>query len=506
MNKLFAFVLLLLLAPIAMGQSLDSPLSKKKMRKDLETFKNIRLEANSGLYKYRTKAQIDSTWDWATQEIERSQTYRDFYKIICQITDFEGSTHNSTGLSKRVAQSRKSETHGYFPFSIKVLGGKVLVNSEQARIPLGAEIVAINGMQMTSVISSLYKYYTTDGKNTSGKTIGINYAFPLYFRYQYGLQDSFAIAYRAHGAVGLEKSTLSGVGYAGFAKSIKGRFSAPFDEGYYKDWETEEMYTFEELNDSVARLTINSFAIGGNAEAEEHLAYVAFLDSVFGKMKTEQTRHLVLDIRNNGGGSDPNDLVTYSYLTDRNFSENTEAFVSFWKVPYVRLIQAGIPFFLKPFAKMIYKKRLKKEFPVQKMGHFYQDSSSNDHKVRTPNENAFSGRVYMLVGPRIASAGSLFAAMAAGDEQTTVIGEETMGGYYGHNGHTHVPFRLPKTKIETSIFLVNLEQDVLPRENQPRGRGVMPDFEVIQSHDDFLNHVDTQMNFTLGLIQNGKTK
>ncbi len=86
-------ILLISLATIAFGQSVDDSFSKDKMRKDLEVFKQLRVQANSGLYKYRTKEQIDSIYNWAENEIKKSRSYLDFYNIICQLTDFEGSAH-----------------------------------------------------------------------------------------------------------------------------------------------------------------------------------------------------------------------------------------------------------------------------------------------------------------------------------------------------------------------------------------------------------------------------
>jgi len=61
------------------GQSIDDSFSRKKMKEDLKVFKRIRLEANSGLYKYRTKEQIDSIYVWAKNKVENSSTYLDFY-------------------------------------------------------------------------------------------------------------------------------------------------------------------------------------------------------------------------------------------------------------------------------------------------------------------------------------------------------------------------------------------------------------------------------------------
>lgn len=52
---------------------------------------------------YGAKASIDSIYAWAFEEIERSTTLGDFYKIILQITDFEGSLHNNTTLPKAIS-------------------------------------------------------------------------------------------------------------------------------------------------------------------------------------------------------------------------------------------------------------------------------------------------------------------------------------------------------------------------------------------------------------------
>ena len=121
-------------------------------------------------------------------------------------------------------------------------------------------------------------------------------------------------------------------------------------------------------------------------------------------------------------------------------------------------------------------------------------------KAREPNKNAFTGNIYLLISPRVASAGSLFAAMVAGNENTITIGEEAMGGYYGHNGHTDFGYILPKSKILTEFSIDNIEQDVPKKSNQFYNRGIIPDYNVKQTFEDFLNNVDTQMNFTLKLI------
>lgn len=111
-KAIYLHLLFLLFSNALFSQSIDDTLSSKKMKKDLEVFKNIRLKANSGLYKYRTKAEIDSIYKWAFNEIEKSKTYRDFYNIISTVTDFEGSTHNNTSFSEKMKKSIQQEKKG----------------------------------------------------------------------------------------------------------------------------------------------------------------------------------------------------------------------------------------------------------------------------------------------------------------------------------------------------------------------------------------------------------
>jgi C-terminal processing protease CtpA/Prc len=175
-------------------------------------------------------------------------------------------------------------------------------------------------------------------------------------------------------------------------------------------------------------------------------------------------------------------------------------------MPYIKYIYTKVPRFLRPLGVGKYNKLFQEDFYVEKDNRFYQGPLSQDHKIRKPNKNNFTGNIYLLTSPAVASAGSLFAAMVAGNKNTTVIGEETLGGYYGHNGHTPLGYILPKSKIETFFSAVNLEQDVPKKENQKHNRGIIPDINISQTFEDYLQQKDTQMNFVLKLIKKNRTE
>lgn len=483
------------------AQSVDDPFSKDKMRKDLDVFKQIRIKANSGLYKYRTEAQIDSIYKWAEKEIEKSNTYLDFYNIICHLTDFEGSLHNNTSFSKKHLNSLKKEVSGYFPYPIKWVSGKWRINFNNGEIPLGSELIEINNIPIDEVIQNLYKYYTTDGINLTGKRIGLRTHFSRYYRLNYGQKDTFNVKYKGLDSKVEAVKTIKSVGYVKYYRHFLSRHSKPIDQIYYSDLAPGKKYKYEQIDSSTGIFTIFDLAIGGNEDSKEHKKYLIFLDSIFKNIKDSDVKNLIIDVRQCGGGTDPNDVVTYSYLTSRTFQESKQIWSSFQKLPYLKYYDSPFPRFIRPFGVGKYNKQFEKRFPIEKDGKYFISEGEDEMKVRKPNKHNFKGNIYILISPAVASAGSLFAAMVVGNKNTIAIGEETMGGYYGHNGHTPLGYVLPKSKIVIDFSMDNIEQDVPKKSNQLYDRGIIPDYEVSQTLEDFLNNEDTQMNFTLELLK-----
>ncbi len=498
MKKFYSilYALLFLIPFIGYAQSIDTPFPQRKMKKDLRVFQKIREAGNSGLYTYRSKEAIDSIYKWAFDEIPQLHSYRDFYNLISQLTDFEGSIHNETYWSKKLMESLKKEESGYFPIPLKIVEGDLRVNSEEMHIPLGSKIVSINNHQAQELIVKLGKYYTTDGFNQNGKEVGINKHFSRYYRYHYGSEKSFIVRYQEPESNSVKTIVLESVGFNKYYTRFQNRHSAIIDGVLYDSEEGSEAYSLKKVDSTTAILTIDSFSFGEDDD-KDHLAYQQFLDSVFTNLNHKEYKNLIVDIRNNGGGQSPNDMITLSYLADSPQKEIREAWVSFTKnIPYWRYLKMGVPFWQKPIAKIKFKKILKEMLPIVRERKRYY----SDIKTYAPNKNRFRGQVYLLTGPAVASAASLFAAMVSSNTDTILVGEETGGGYYGHNGAFPVTYRLPNSKFDIRFSVVNLTQDVKEKPLQPFGRGVIPDYKVSQNFNDFIKNNDTQMEFVLDLI------
>lgn len=288
--------LFLLFCFITFGQHIEEQMSTKKMKKDFEVFKDIRLQANSGLYKHRSKAQIDSIYQWAEQQMERSSTYLDFYNIICQLTDFEGSLHNGTRLPDKYRKNLRAETSGYFPYPIKWIDGKWRINFENGELPLGAEILEINGEPISDIIKNLYKYFTTDGDNITGKRIGLRSQFSEYYRLHYGQKKEFNVTFKMPNSNSEKTKTLQSVSNSDYYSNFRELHSKPLDLVYYISLKEDQKYGYKQLDSSTGILTIHSFSMG-NEYSDEHKRYAAFLDSVFTKIKNDRLKNLIVDVR-----------------------------------------------------------------------------------------------------------------------------------------------------------------------------------------------------------------
>ena len=67
-----------------------------------------------------------------------------------------------------------------------------------------------------------------------------------------------------------------------------------------------------------------------------------------------------------------------------------------------------------------------------------------------------------------------------------------------------VEYVLPNSKIKTRFSVVFVNQDVVSKPSQPIGRGIIPDYEVSQTLEDFIKNEDSQMKFVLKLVEGKK--
>lgn len=462
----------------------DKSFDKETLLKDFDVFQQIYQEANAGLYKFHSKKEIDKVFSANRKKISDKTSYRDFYNLIWNVVEYSGSCHSNLSFPDSITNILYQKKI-FFPLPLKYLSGKVYVNAANQEIPLGSEIISINKIDAKAFCNNVSKYASTDGHNVTGKFAFLETNWLPFFIYlQYGEQKSFLVKSRKDGVI--LNTTLNAADYIAIISIYDNKFIPTYQETL------EQEYSLKYLDKQTALLNVNTFALGGPT-TDEHKKYANFLDSVFTDLKTNNTPNLIVDVRQNGGGNDPNDLLLYSYITKRNFRENLSAFTLFNTVPLQQ-------YYFEEYSDEIkdLEEQLKEEHSELKDGKYYQNDTFN--KVWQPNVNAFQGKTYLLIDPFVGSAGSLFASMVKSDENSVVVGQETLGGYYGHTGHIPVTYKLPNTKLMVTFSIVDLDQDVKKLRDQKQGDGIKPDFLVEPTITEYLNSIDVALEFVMQLI------
>ena len=470
--------------------ALTRPLARAAVLADLRLFQRIQEQANAGLYKYHSKAQLDSAFAAAQAQVTNAPTLLEAYQLVASLTDFAGSLHSDTLLPDSASSAMSRQT-AFFPFPVKWVAGSLRLDYDGAALPVGTELLAVNGVAAADLLRTLGRYYTTDGFNQTGKLAGVSEYFARYFYLRYGPALNFEVTYQLPGEATPQQQRFDAASYATVEQRYRHRHSAALDSGTLP-------YQFRVMGPA-AVLTLPTFDIGDNARSPAHRAYRRFLDSCFTVLRDAPAiKGVVVDVRGNGGGTDPNDLLTFSYLAQRPFRENREAVVLFQTIPYGRYLLTDHQGPRRWLEKRQLQRELRREFRPAADGHYYQRAA--DNPVYQLSALRTLKPVYLLIDGRVASAASLFAALVRGNTSAVVIGEETMGGYYGHTGHTPVAYQLPNTGLITKFSLVDLQQDVPPRASQLPGRGVLPDYPAAQSPDDFITGRDSQLALALKLL------
>lgn len=476
---------------------LNGEFTSAQFVEDLRAFRAIREQANSGLYAYRSRKQIDSIYQKAEEAAANSKNIFDFYKVIAGVTDFEGSCHNYTDLPNQASYywAQKAE---YLPLTLKNIDGRLLQDSKDNKIPLAAEIISINGISAKEMINRLSHYYFSDGYSMPYKeTRGFEKGMLDKFYIEFGTHKQYVINYQWNGQIHVV--TLPGISLDAFKKLQESRYSLGFEKELIA-----EKYRLSKEDDHIYRLSIRGFDFATDEKDPAYKKFSIFLDQMMDTLEREKIENLIIDLRGNTGGSGALYQKVFTYLTQRPFRDSHYAYTSFNEVPMAEKLIIT-PLFLANGVndKSGLNNYLKEHYPKQAQGRYYWADDKNP--LILPNEKTFKGQIYLLADERVASAASHLASLIKSYTNAIVIGKETVGGYYEHNGHFPVVYELPNTGIQTGFSIVHVIQDARNLPDQKKGQGIIPDYEIRITNQEFVAQSDVYLKKALELQkQNNK--
>lgn len=120
-------------------------------------------------------------------------------------------------------------------------------------------------------------------------------------------------------------------------------------------------------------------------------------------------------------------------------------------------------------------------------------------REKSPLAPHFSGKLILLADGGSYSATTEFIALVRLYHRGVIVGEETGGGFYGCTAGKIYTDQLPNTGIK--VFVPTLRFINSTHDDEPKGHGIYPDYEVPLAYDDWIVDHDAVLEFALNLTK-----
>ena len=449
--------------------------SKEELQQDYTLLRNILEKKHPSLYWYTPKDSMDYFFNEGYKAINDSMTELQFgWKILAPLTTTIHCGHTSFSMSKGWNKFIKNKSIPSFPLFLKVWNDTMAViynlNKDDSIIKKGTLITSINGLKSSDIISRMFDYMVEDGYSDNVNYIRLSTSFPYFHRNIFGLYKTYNVGFIDSN--GVEKNTSIPL-YNVLPDSLVKRKKIEKELKKSDSFKRFENIRSLQIDTSTALMTINSFSKG-------HLKN--FFKRSFRKLRESNTKNLVIDIRANGGGDINNYVLLTKFLRNTSFKVADTAYSNDKGFgPFTKHVSSG--FFNNIGLLFVTRKEKDGKYHFRYWEH---------HTFKPKRSNHFNGEVYVLINGLTFSASTLFCNSVKGQQNITLVGEETGGGWYGNSGIMIPDIKLPNTKLRVRLPYFRLVQYNHIAE---KGTGVIPDVYIKPVYKDLVNGVDTKMEW-----------
>jgi len=476
---LFIFLFLICVA-VGVAQKNAPPLTKmapELLREDLLLLKHI-LEANHpSLYWYTPKDSIDAYFETALSSLTDSLNEVQFKNKVAYIISKIRCGHTTVRFSKAYSKKAAAYRFPQFPLSLKAWGDSLIVlNSMVPKDPVfkrGTIITSINGKSNRQLLDTIFQFMSTDGYSENYKNQVVSGNFPAWYKTILGIDSVYHVTYidsTGKEAMALLKSFSPKLDtFKKGAPELLFSFVKPTRKQLRKAGLLANRSMVLDTATSTAFIRLGTFT-GGQLKT--------FFRRSFNTIQQQHIKNVVIDLRENGGGKVYNSIRLAEYMADHSFRVGDSVVAISRKFTFGRYIKPSLIYW---FAM---------NFGARKMDDELIHIRHYETKEFKPKEKYhFKGDVYLVQGGFSFSAATMFISYLKGQNNVTVVGEETGGGYYG-NSAMHIPtIHLPNTGLQVTLPMYRLVIDA----NRPKGHGVIPDIEIQPSSQAIKKGVDLKI-------------
>ncbi|MEZ2337378.1 S41 family peptidase [Mucilaginibacter sp. RCC_168] len=441
--------LLFILFRTAFAQSVNDiskQIAPELLQQDFTALRDTLQKIHAGLYRYKSKAEMDRLFDRYFKELDHPMNEVAYFAIISQLISGIEDGHTECFLPKDFINQFITQVK-LFPIQPRFIGNNAYVPCNTRELPAGTEIISIDHRSIGTIRKRLFEHLSSDGRIQTEKYVKVNDGhdpFAYLYNVVYGIKENFEIKYKTVGGATAVKTIA-----AGYFKNME----CPPPGRVIPNRYLELAYQ----PGNVAVMTIRTFANEYLVQTKENLA--DFLAASFKELENKKIGSLIIDLRENGGGDDSNGALLYSYLTDHPFAY---------------------------YASLSSTTKAIKDHP-------------DLVELQQPHKGNYKGKVVFLTSGKSFSGAAEFSSIARSNNRGVFVGEETGGGYYGNTSGNKITFFLPNTQIKVNIPVFKYVMAV--KKTKHKDRGTIPDYLIVQSMNDIIQHQDVQMNFAIEIAQ-----
>tara|TARA_B100000945_G_scaffold254812_1_gene211950 strand:- start:103 stop:1575 length:1473 start_codon:yes stop_codon:yes gene_type:complete len=478
-------MLLLVTGVPAQDTQLRQVFSGQQINEDLDRMQHILDSMHPGLHLYITPEELKQEFAECRVDKNQSQSLRHTFLKFATIVDKIRCGHTYASIPNS-AQEELQNDAVFFPLPLKFLQARAYVNHKRVDLPCGVEVLSINGIAISKLIPQLMPFVTGDGFVDEYRYELLGDLFAMSLATAFPQKGQFLVEFRKHNG-DVSMKTVQGID--GFRLQARMRNVAFGRQPVLP-------FRFEQVLPNTAVIAIDTF--DNDYGAPPFRVYRSFLTKTFKALeRLPDIKNLILDLRLNEGGYTRNEMMLYSYLSDKPFREMQDGEATGKIIQYKddlsRLYQTR---------GMIrgYERRLDRELePATDEGF----SLSEEWIPRLqPAERRFQGDIFVLTSGRTHSAGACICSRLRESDKAIFIGEETGGVHGAFTAGTTLVYALPNTGIELAVPI--LKYNTLKKMPAESGRGVKPDHLVRVRPEDLVSGEDRIMKFAIELVRRQK--
>ncbi len=461
-------------------------LSTDAVRADVAVAREAYERVHPGYDRYTKRAQLDAAWDDIVDDAEAANgmTLGTFYLRLQATLALIRCDHTKVELSP--AQVKRRETDPvYLPAVWEVVDGHAFVlAATDAALQPRDELLAIDGVAIPDLIARYGALVPIDGftEHAREREYGSSSEFRggvlEHFRIETEDIPAIAILTVQTGDGPTREVSVDRVGLEAWkqAQALVRPFQLDF----------RDAVTFEPLGDDAAYLRVDTFVNYRNTVRPDRI-----YDPIFAQLRRENRSTLILDLRNNGGGSADALERLYAHLMPHGRSARLVR-----EVKMVTNNLDGLREYLWTWSKRALNPK-RWWFRANDDGTYTlrRFLATTTRRIR-PDRWAFRGRIIVLTSHANASAVSTLMAKLSDQENVTVVGEPTGGSAEGVTANILYFLRLPNSKIVGRLPAQRIYNDV---ETFTPGMGVSPDVQMLRTADDARTGRDRALEHALSL-------